>query len=242
MIDLHCHVLPGIDDGARTLADSMLLIDAAVQQGITHIVATPHIHFGTFDNNKLTIANALGEIKHALSNSLSKVQISAAAEVRIGTEMLTLLPQNKLPFLGEYQGKKVLLLEMPHSHIPAGADKLVKWLLNNDVVPMIAHPERNRELQQHPEKINQFVKMGCLFQLTAASLLDDMGDKPKQLAEHWLQDKLFTIVASDSHSMHRRPPKMAEARERIAVLCGDEYAQKLTYNTPKAIAHTHFSF
>jgi protein-tyrosine phosphatase len=240
MIDLHCHVLPGIDDGAKTLDDALQLIEAAQQQGITRIIATPHIHFGTFNNTTQTIHTALTQVKAALLAKGNTIELSAAAEVRIGTEMLPLAEQGKLPFLGQYQGMQVLLLELPHSHIPTGADKLVKWLLNKNILPMIAHPERNRELQQYPEKIKPFVQMNCLLQMTAASVLDDMGGKAQHLAKQYLSQRLFDIVASDSHSMLRRPPKLKQAKETIAQLTDEQYAEQITLHTPKAISDSHF--
>ncbi|MCL1046203.1 capsule biosynthesis protein CapC [Shewanella electrodiphila] len=241
MIDIHCHVLPGIDDGAKDLQESIALINLSVEQGITRIVATPHIHIGIYDNNLKIINDAANIVKDELKAQGMNIELSVAAEVRICPEIILFAQQGLLPFIGDYQEKKVLLLELPSSHIPAGADKLIDWLLNFDIIPMIAHPERNRELQRYPERIKVFQQRGCLFQLTAASLLGQFGELPQLTSERWLKEKLYTIVGSDCHSIKRRPPKLLEARNVIAELIDEEYAQQLVHDFPNLISKRLFS-
>lgn len=241
MIDLHCHVLAGIDDGAGTLDESIALVKLAVEQGVSRIVATPHIHFGRFDNSKSVIEKALKQLNEAVAEQGVDIELAAAAEVRLTGELPLLIDKSVIPFLGVYQGNQVLLLELPHSHIPTGTDRLIKWLANRNILPMIAHPERNRELQQHPERIRIFTEHKCLFQLTAASLLNDMSEQAQVLAEHWLQQRLYSIVASDSHSLKRRPPKMTEAFAKVVELTDKDYAQQLFVVTPKIISDALFT-
>jgi protein-tyrosine phosphatase len=236
VFDLHCHVLPGIDDGAKSMDEALALIALAEQQGITHMVATPHIHLGVFDNNMSTITAAFELLQQEYALSGGKVKIHAAAEVRICPEIMFFIERQQLPFIGEFDDKKVLLLELPNSHIPPGTDKLISWLLANNVLPMIAHPERNRELQAHPERIEMFVRFGCLLQLTAASLLGDMSDAAKAIAEKWIIEKRYTIVASDCHSVLRRPPKLAQAWQRVCDLTDRQYADDVTRITPALIS------
>ncbi|WP_445776336.1 tyrosine-protein phosphatase [Shewanella sp.] len=236
MIDLHCHILAGIDDGAKSVDEALALIALAEQQGVSRMVATPHIHLGIFDNNLQTINTAYAVLADAVRQSGLSVELYAAAEVRIAPEIPLFIEQQKLPFLGRYNNHDVLLLELPSSHIPAGTDKLVNWLLARNVLPMIAHPERNRELQSHPERINAFVQAGCLLQLTASSLLGDMGASAKYLSEDWIKQRVYSIVASDCHSIKRRPPKMAEAIQLITELTAVDYAEQIGTVTPKLIS------
>lgn len=241
MYDLHCHFIPGIDDGARTMEEALQLLRLAEQNGISHIVATPHINPGYFDNTQAIIQQGLSELKQQVKAEGLAIQLAAAAEVRLCAELPHWAESGMLPFLGEYQGYKVLLLEFPHSHVPAGADRLVKWLLTKQILPMIAHPERNRDIQNDIKKLLPFRRTGCLFQLTASSVLGDMGESSQHTALQLLEEKAFDIVATDSHNLLRRPPKLAEARDFIAGLCGDDYAALLTHGKPAQISRSHFS-
>ncbi len=180
MIDLHCHLLPGIDDGAVKLDDSRALLELSAADGIQQLVATPHIHPGVFDNTKEIIQSALQRLLALPLNM--PLQIAVAAEVRLTEHILPAIEQQQLPFLGSYHGMQVLLLEFPHSHVPAGADKLVRWLIQRNVLPMIAHPERNRDVQANPAVLAPFRRMGCLFQLTASSITGELGDRHQQCA------------------------------------------------------------
>ncbi|NMH65374.1 tyrosine-protein phosphatase [Shewanella salipaludis] len=240
MIDLHCHILPGLDDGAREMDDAIALVRLAAEQGISRMVATPHIQIGRFDNNLATIQAALSSLNEAIAPLDLGVDIRAGAEFRICPEVMMLAERNELPFIGEYQGAKVLLLELPHSQVPAGSDRLVDWLIRNNILPMIAHPERNRELQAFPDRIRPFVRSGCLFQLTAASLVGDFGDVAMALSERWLGEQLFTVIASDAHSEKRRPPKLAQAFARAKELIGETQALELVQQRPCAISQSLF--
>lgn len=240
MIDLHCHFLPGIDDGARDMEEALQLLTMAQLNGIQKIVLTPHINPGYFDNTLANIQQALQELQVSAQQHGLKLQLAAAAEVRLCAELPMWAERGLLPFLGEYQGHNVLLLEFPHSHVPAGADKLVKWLLAKQILPMIAHPERNRDIQKDINKLAPFRRAGCLFQLTASSILGEMGDSSYHAAKQLLHDRVFDIVATDSHNLQRRPPKLAEARDLIANECGADYAQLLTQTTPATISEALF--
>jgi protein-tyrosine phosphatase len=240
MIDLHCHILPHIDDGAKSIDEAIALVALAAEQGVSRMVATPHIHLGIYDNNLQSINAAYRGLCDALALTNIDIQVRAAAEVRISPEIMLFIEQQQIPFLGYYQQKNVLLLELPSSHIPPGTDKLINWLLAKDVLPMIAHPERNRELQTHPDRIKPFVQSGCLLQLTAASLIGDRGPSAQQLSEYLVRKKLYSIVASDCHSLNRRPPKIALAYDAISTLVDEDYAYLLSNATPYSISSSLF--
>lgn len=240
MIDLHCHLLPGIDDGARDLDETLQLIRQAQAQGIRRIVTTPHWMPGRFDNDASKVLTELAALQQALKEHNIVLPIRAAQEVRISDALLDALPQQRLLFLGQYRGQNVLLLEFPHSHLTPGYEVLIRWLLKQGILPMIAHPERNRELLEHPGRIKVLQQFGCLFQLTASSLLGDMGSDSQLLAERYLQDGIFDIIATDTHSLKRRPPRLAEARDRAAELLGSAHAQQLVFDTPQHISDALF--
>ncbi len=154
MIDLHSHILPGIDDGARSLDIALEMAQQAVDCGISRMVCTPHIHKGYFDNSLGTIKPVFDELVTAVQAAEIPLALSYAAEVRVNELIPIWYKQGELPFIGELNGKKILLLEMPHSHVPQGLESLIKWLLRNNVQPLIAHPERNRELLAEPAKFS----------------------------------------------------------------------------------------
>lgn len=240
MIDLHCHILPGIDDGPATLQESLELARIAVEDGIRHIVVTPHIHPGRYENSIATIQPALEQLQSALKNEDIPLTLGLGAEVRISVEMLSMIPSGKIPFIGEWGDQKVLLLELPHSHIPPGSDKLVDWLLARDIIPMIAHPERNKDILNDLSKINPFIERGCLLQVTAMSVAGKFGDGAYQRARELLERDWVTILASDAHNTNRRPPVLSEGVEAAASVIGHEAAQQLVFTNPeKIVAQAH---
>lgn len=241
MIDLHSHVLPGIDDGAKDINESLGLIEAAIENGISHMVCTPHIQLGRFDNNLTTISGAFEQLQTAVIKQELNIKLAFAAEVRICPEIMLLAKQQSLPFLGQWQQRQVLLLELPHSHVPAGTEQLIKWLLNNNIMPMIAHPERNRDILADYTKFTQLQRLGCLFQITAASICGDFGEESKALAERMLEEEAATIIATDTHNLKRRPPKLKQAKEAAARIVGAEKAQQLVYDTPRQISQSKFN-
>ncbi|MDP2715758.1 tyrosine-protein phosphatase [Rheinheimera sp.] len=241
MIDLHCHILPGIDDGAADMAESLALLRLAQQQGISHMVATPHVQSGYYDNTVQSIGAALQSLRASAASEGINVQLAAAAELRVEPQLIQLAERKALPLLGHYQGDKLLLLEFPHSHIPPGSDKLIKYLAKLGYRIMVAHPERNRELQQDPAKIIQLQRLDCLFQLTASSVLGAMGDMPLQVAKQYLADGVFSVVATDCHSLKRRPPLLAQAMAQISSWTSPEMAQQLVQDTPQQISQSLFN-
>lgn len=240
MIDLHSHLLPGIDDGAPDLETALALARVAVQDGITHLVCTPHIHPGRYDNTPASIAAARETLVAGLKAENIALQISAAAEVRFGMELMVGIGQGQIPFLGEWQGKKVLLLEFPHSEVPFGAERLTSWLLQRNIVPMIAHPERNKGIMRSPSKLKPFLDQGCLLQVTASSVAGGFGPAAEEIAQALLQEGVVTILASDAHNLEHRPPILSEGLECAAQLIGESQAEQLVRGTPWQIAQSHF--
>ncbi len=238
MIDLHCHILPGLDDGAATAEETLALLRLAVADGISRMVATPHINPGYFDNKPQTIQAALQDVRQLIAAHQLPIEISAAAEVRLTDQLMPALEMGLLPFLGVWQGQKVLLLELPHSHVPAGTDKLLKWLARHDVIAMIAHPERNRDIQANFQCLAPLKRAGCLFQLTGSSLLGDLGARHQQCAEYMVAQRLFHVVASDCHNVDRRPPKLSAAVQRLTALADEQYAGELAVHNPELITQS----
>lgn len=241
MIDLHNHLLPGIDDGAPDLETALQLARVAVADGITHLVCTPHIHPGRYDNDRSSIAQAHRRFSDGLAQAGIDLKVSWAAEVRFGMELMVSLAEGAIPLLGQWQDRKVLLLEFPHGEVPFGAERLTAWLLARNIVPMIAHPERNKSLMRSPKKLKPFLDQGCLLQVTAGSVTGHFGPQAQELAHDLLEQGLVTILASDAHNLQHRPPRLSEGMEHVARIVGDSQAERLFKDTPWQIAQHHFA-
>ncbi len=241
MIDLHAHILAGIDDGAQTLDDAIAMLKNAEQQGVTLVLATPHINLGTFDNDLFIIEEAFQALKRRALKEHIGINIAYAAEVRIDPDIILMAKNKQLPYVGEYQGKDILLLEFPHSHIPPGSEQLIFWLAKQNIRPLIAHPERNRDAWVSTEKMLVLKQSACLFQITAGSLLGDFGPHAERLAWFYLQEPQNCIVASDMHSNNRRPCKMAQAFERLEARLGKKVAEDLCINLPQELVEWNYT-
>lgn len=243
MIDLHSHLLPAIDDGAADMQHALQMAAHAVSCGTTHMICTPHLHLGRYGNTAQSIAAAVREFSGALAQAGIALQVSAAAEARFDVELMMLAQRGQLPFLGEWNGRQVLLLEFPHSEVPRQAEKLTGWLLQHNIQPLIAHPERNRGLMGPGEhrKLAPFIAQGCLLQVTAGSVAGDFGLPAQILAERLLLDGQVTVMASDAHNMRHRAPDLRPGLERAAQLIGDAAARRLVEDNPWRIAQNHFT-
>lgn len=236
MIDLHSHILPGIDDGARTMSDALAMAEQSIQAGVTHLLCTPHMHQGVYDNSFGSIEPVFIQFVDALQQHAISLKVAYAAEIRIKPEITAWVQQNQIPFIGTWQQKPALLLELPHSHIPAGTDILIRWLLKNNIQAVIPHPERNREIQQDYTKATMLKRLGCVFQATAGAFTGSFGQTVYDTAIYLLEAQSIDYIASDTHSVNRRPNEMDAAAKELRVLLGKEQAEALTLTTPWQIS------
>jgi protein-tyrosine phosphatase len=235
VIDLHCHLLPGIDDGPEDLASALRLARHAVSAGIRTSVVTPHMHAGRYYNSATNIRAAAAEFQRILDVEGIALQIRCAAEVRLDHEILSWVGEEEIPWLGQWQGERVMLLEFPHSHVPVGADKLVAWLLKQGIRPMIAHPERNKDVMRSVDKLVPFVRMGCLLQVTAGAVAGTFGEGARARAVDLLGKGWVTVLASDAHNLEARPPEMEPGRIAAAAIVGEDESWNLVRHRPARI-------
>lgn len=240
MIDIHCHLLPGIDDGPATLGESLTLCRLAVADGITHAVVTPHIHPGRWENDCKLIQERLALLRSALAREHVHLQLGFAAEVRLTDRLFQQIAEDSIPFYGELGGYSIMLLEFPHGHIVPGSDKLVAWLLERKIRPLIAHPERNRQVMKAPELLQPFLEAGCWLQLTAGSIVGDFGQRAGSVARTLLDNGAVKVVASDGHNAGPRPPCMRAAFDYISRHFSPDYARRLMLEAPAAITAGQF--
>ena len=232
MIDLHCHLLPGIDDGATDLDDALALARLAVADGIELAVVTPHVHLERYPNERASVVEAAARFAVELERAGIALRIRAAGEVRIGPEMVEMLERDQIPFIGQLGGYRVVLLEFPHGGLPVGAERFVRWLIAQQVRPLIAHPERNRELMRDISRIRPYLDMGCLLQVTAGSLLGQFGAGAQAAAEAWLAEDRVFALATDAHDQQHRVPNLGAARALLESRGQHELAARLTRGNP----------
>jgi len=232
MIDIHSHLLPGIDDGAQTLDESLALARAAVAAGITMSVMTPHVHPGRYDNSLASIRASLAAFRHELAVRRIPLALRLGAEVRISSDIMQMVEKAEVPYLGVCEGYSVVLLEFPHGQLMVGAEKLFEWLLARRIRPLIAHPERNKEVVRNVEKIRPYVAMGCLLQLTGASIIGRFGKPMQRCAMALLERGWVAAVATDAHDLVHRPPNLDVARDALTAMGGEEWARTMTEHGP----------
>jgi len=242
MVDLHCHLFPGIDDGPQTLDAALALALRAVAAGIVTSIATPHILPRRYDNTLAGIREAAARFRAELDARNIPLAIGYAAEVRIGPEIIALTEEQTLPLLGSVEGYGIVLLEFPDSHILPGSDKLAAWLLERRIRPMIAHPERNKEVMRDINAIAPFVDMGCWLQLTAGSVSGVFGPRCSERSRQLLERGWVKVLASDAHDMPARTPELEPGRAAAEEIVGAAESWRLVRERPAAIAATNCAF
>ena len=242
MLDLHCHYLPAVDDGARTLEESLELARAAVANGIETAVLTPHIHPGRYRNTLSTLKAELAAFRDALREADIPLKTLLGGEVRLTTESLRLLDAGELPIIGTHHDKLVVLLEFPHDHLPVGALSAVRHMRKRGIVALIAHPERNRDIMRDWRKLEPFIRdQGALAQVTAGSLCGEFGKLAREVSLRLVDERLVRVVASDAHNLAHRPPMMREARAVLVEEFGEKVAERLTRKNPQRIVAGNFN-
>ncbi|EOR23320.1 protein-tyrosine-phosphatase [Niallia nealsonii AAU1] len=220
MIDIHSHILPGIDDGAQTIEDSIKMAKAAVNEGITTIIATPHHKNNQFNNLKSSILTKVNDLNTVLKQENIPLTVLPGQEVRIYGEVVEDYYKEEILTLNH---TKYLFIEFPSSSVPRYAERLLYELQTEGIIPIIVHPERNKELQEKPELLYQLVKNGALTQVTASSVAGYFGKNVKKFSEQLIEHNLTHFLASDAHNVHNRGFKMVESLDTIEENFGVDY-------------------
>jgi protein-tyrosine phosphatase len=235
VIDLHCHFLPGIDDGPETMEQALDLARAAVADGITHAVLTSHVHPERYPNQRRNLEVATAEFAAQLAQANIPLQVRMGGEARLCPELIDLVAENQVPFLGEAGGYRILLLEFPHQMIPIGSIRFITSLLKLKIRPVIAHPERNKAIMANIDKVREFTEAGCWLQLTAGSLAGRFGPQAEQAAFALIDAGWNCLAATDAHNLHNRPPWLSEGKEALRLRYGEQVAHNMVYGKPAKI-------
>jgi protein-tyrosine phosphatase len=220
MIDIHCHILPNVDDGPKGIEESLDMAKQAVAEGIKTIIATPHHKNEKYENNKLSIYKAVEELNNILAQQKIDLKILPGQETRIYGEMIEGLEQNEVMPLNE-QGNCVFV-ELPSGHVPRYTTQLLFDMQMKGYIPIIVHPERNQEIIENPEILYQLVKKGALTQVTASSVTGHFGKNIKKFTHQLIEANLTHFIASDAHNTTSRGFKMAEAYATIQKTFGND--------------------
>ncbi len=218
MLDLHCHILPGVDDGAQTIDDSLKMANKAVKQGITHILCTPH-HNRRYQNPKSEVMSAVEELQAVLDEKGIPLILFEGQEVRIHDQLVQEIEQDRILFIDVTD--QYLLIEFPTAEIPHYAESVLYELCQMGKVPVIVHPERNLGFQEEPNQLLYFLNMGCLAQLTAPSIVGVFGKPVQKLSHRLIKNGLVQMVASDAHNLKQRDFYLKEASEYIVKHFGE---------------------
>ncbi len=232
MVDIHSHILAGVDDGARSLEESVKMCQTSFAEGVTTIIATPHAHDGVH----VTHRHEFLQQKVAELNAILKGEpkIELGCELRFTHEVVSHLcfKKSALPLAGS----RFALIEFPSQVVPLNSDRAFFELMNNGIRPIIAHPERNIMLMAQPEKFFELVEMGVFGQADVGSFTGQFGSRVKETVELLLENGLLHFVASDCHNMRNRLPGMMNAVHIITEIVGEEYARAMAGDNPQAIA------
>ncbi|NLS14384.1 hypothetical protein HGP28_16005 [Vibrio sp. SM6] len=235
MYDIHAHVIPNIDDGPKDFNTSLDILKEMYQQGIEGVIATPHIRLGKFNNTISTLSSAYHQFCSDLGERHDIPKLKYAAEVHLTPDLVPWVKNNKVPYLAKKDQTQYVLLELPENHYPSGTNQLCKWLLNNGVIPVIAHPERCRYWYNSSAGISALVEIGCLMQITASSIIGRFRQESMALAMGLIESNKVFCIASDTHNLTHRSCQMLSARDKINNYFDKEIVDDLFVNNPKML-------
>ena len=229
MVDIHSHILPNVDDGSKSWEMSVEMCRIAAQDGITHIVATPHAN-DEFPYDRQRLEGLLQTLRSRLNGELA---LSLGCDFHFSYDNLTSLEKKSERFtIGD---TRYLLVEFSdYSIAPATTDKL-RHLLASGLVPVITHPERNVILQHKPELVLEWAAIGCTVQVTANALTGRWGKKARDVAHWLLRHDAVHILATDCHNLESRPPVLSQGRAALETFSDKNIADALTTDNPQAV-------
>ncbi len=232
-VDIHCHMLPGIDDGAADWQESLEMARMAVSDGTQTVIVTPH-QLGNFAHNQGDdIRRLVKQMQDVLREQGIPLEVMPGADVRIEDGMLEKLASGEVLSLGDLGGH--VLLELPHElYFPL--EGILDALSRQGLIGILSHPERNRGILRDCEILGPLVDAGCLMQVTAGSLMGTFGSSSQQLSECMLSEGLVHFISTDAHGMKSRRPLMRRAFDRVAELTDQQTAIDLCSIYPGLVA------
>ncbi|MGB8990882.1 MAG: CpsB/CapC family capsule biosynthesis tyrosine phosphatase [Desulfobaccales bacterium] len=238
MIDIHSHILPGLDDGAKNWEQSLQMARLAVEDGIRTMVATPHLFKQRMVdlqniNNKEIILQCIAELRQKLAEENLPLEIIPGCDFPLGFESLQLLQDGVALTINDAQ--RYLLLELPDTSLPPATEEICFHLQSQGLVPIITHPERNLIIQEMPQKLRRLIDLGCLAQMTGHSLTGWFGRGVKKLSRQLIKLGYIHLLATDAHDPQNRPPLLSQAVTELSRLVGEPRARAMVTGIPEKI-------
>ncbi len=234
MIDIHCHILPGIDDGASDVEESLKIARFAEQDGVKTIIATPHVFRPPFIQKDLFfIQDKWSEFIPLLKTNNIQVDLLLGSEVHFVHDLINALKVN-YPYFGLNRGSYIII-EFPSNHVFPGVKELFFELTSRGLNLIIAHPERNTVFMRDPALLYELIKMGVFTQANSGSFSFLYGTRTQEAALRFLEWNFYHFLASDSHGKHKRSTRLSKAVQKIQALVGEEEALALVEDNPKAV-------
>lgn len=229
-VDVHCHCLPGVDDGPETLDEALELCRALVDDGITTVIATPH-QLGRYDgrNAATSVRAACNQLQDELRNRQIPLAVKPGADVRVDERIAGLLKMDEVLTLGD--GRVHLLLELPHETY-IDPQMLIRLLVSRGLQPIISHPERHEAIRARLSRVTPWLEQGAVLQVTAGSLLGQFGPDAQAAGWRLLEAGTVAIIATDAHDTQRRPPSMTAAAQLIERRLGFAAARLVCVENP----------
>jgi protein-tyrosine phosphatase len=238
VIDLHAHILPGIDDGPRSLEEALEMARLAVADGITTIVATPHlfrrksVEFRDL-NRPDDIRQAVARLNEKLAEEGIELTIVPGCEIPLFTDIITFLDERRILTIND--AERYICLEMPDTVIPPATEDIIFQLNSRGITPIITHPERNLVFYEMPDKLRRFISLGCLTQITSRSLTRGFGWGVARFTRTLVREGLIHLMASDAHNVAHRPPVMGKALKKLSKMIGEGRARDMVETNPGRI-------
>ena len=234
MIDLHCHILPGVDDGPADVSESIEMARQAVADGIRTVVATPHGLNDVYYNPVGKVIAQVRDLSAVLKTEGLNLKICPGSDARICSRMAERVAAGEAATIN--LNGRYILAEFPSQVIPDESRNELFGLKLNNITPIITHPERNLVFQHRLDFLYDLVEMGSLVQITAMSITGELGEAAMECAHELLKRRLVHVIASDAHSSQHRPPLLSHAVEAAAHILGDEKtARMMVTEWPEAI-------
>jgi protein-tyrosine phosphatase len=240
MIDTHLHILPGVDDGPETIQESIALAKALVQEGVQSAIATPHYNDEFPHRSAAEIRERVHDLQQELDRHNIPLRLFAGHEALINPGLVEDIQAGRLATLN---GSRYLLLELWYGSWLPETEQVIFNLRAFDIVPIIAHPERYRAIQQDPNRLAALLKQGVLTQLIAGSLAGTQGNTARRTAETLLKKRLIHCIASDAHGLQKRVPNISRGMQHAEQLLGRANMYRMIETCPAAILNNEsYSF
>jgi len=233
MIDLHCHILPGVDDGPELLDESIEMCRIAVNDGISKLVCTPHHVVGKYTNTRENILGCVEELQSSINSEHIPLILYPGCEIRLDLNLVEDIKTGKLLTMND--SGRYIILELPNEALPTNIEKIISSLIFSGIIPIVSHPERNHAIQNDPEILYQLVQLGALAQLTASSLTGRVGSKIEKFSALLLEHKLAHMLVTDAHSSKQRRPTLSKGLKRLKTVVGEKAATDMIETIPEKI-------